>query len=85
VPALSGFAWDGRAQAMTFGANEGTHFWSNGDAWGTCRIGPGGRTAELKVLHGGLSLKSFRLGNAAPKTFRQPRAVRTGESVRIDL
>ena len=75
VPALSGFAWDGRAKAMTFAANAGTYFWSNGDAWGTCLIGAGGKTAELKVLHGGLSLKSFRLGDGAPKTFKQPRAL----------
>ncbi len=85
VPALSGFSWDGREKAMTFGANEGTYFWSNGDAWGTCRVGPGGKTAELQVLHGGLSLKSFRLGNGAPKTFKQARAVKTGETVRIDF
>ena len=48
VPALSGFAWDGREKAMTFGANEGTFFWSNGDAWGTCRIGPGGEDGRAQ-------------------------------------
>jgi len=85
VPALSGFEWDGRTKAMTFGANEGTFFWSNGDAWGTCRIGPGGKTAELTLLHGGLALRSFRLGVGAPKTFKQPRALRVGETVRIDF
>jgi hypothetical protein len=85
VPALSGFEWDGRAKAMTFGAREGTFFWSNGDSWGTCRIAPDGRTAELTLLHGGLALRSFRLGSGAPKTFRQPRALRAGETVRIDF
>jgi hypothetical protein len=89
VPALSGFAWDGRAKAMAFDpvgaavAAEGTFFWSNGDAWGTCAIGPGGKSAELRVLHGDLALKSFRLGSAAPKTFKEPRALKAGESVRI--
>ena len=84
VPALSGFAWDGRAGAMAFGANEGTFFWSNGDAWGTCRIAPGGRTADLEVVHGTLVLRSFRLGSAAPRTFARPRTVAEGETVRIE-
>jgi non-lysosomal glucosylceramidase len=83
VPALSGFAWDGVEKAMAFGANEGTFFWSNGEAWGTCRIGPGGKTAELRVLYGGLSLKSFRLGSAAPRTFKRPRTVQAGETVSL--
>jgi non-lysosomal glucosylceramidase len=85
VPALSGFAWDGVAKAMSFGAKDGSYFWSNGDAWGTCRIGPGGKSAELRVLHGGLQLRSFRLGTAAPRTFKQPRAVPEGATIRIDF
>ena len=97
VPALSGFAWDGRTKAMTFnpvaadnpvvadGAAEGTFFWSNGDAWGICRIGAGGRSAELRVLRGGLILKSFSLGDGPAKTFKQARTLQAGDSVRIEL
>jgi non-lysosomal glucosylceramidase len=103
VPALSGFAWDGRTKAMAFDpvvadnpvvsddpavadvAAEGTYFWSNGEAWGTCRIGAGGRSAELRVLRGGLVLKSFRLGDGLAKTFKQARTLQAGDSVRIDL
>ena len=80
VPALSGFAWDGVAQAMAFGAKEGTFFWSNGDSWGTCRIEAGGKAAELAVLHGGLSLKSFRVGSAPAKTFKRPMALQAGQT-----
>ena len=85
VPALSGFSWDGRSQAMAFGGAEGTNFWSNGRAWGTCRVGPGGRTAELKVLGGGLSLKSFRLGDRPAKTFKTARALQAGESISFEF
>jgi hypothetical protein len=85
VPALSGFSWDGREKAMTFGANEGTFFWSNGDSWGTCRIGPGAKTAELKVIHGGLILKSFRLGSAAARSLKRVRTVQAGESVALEF
>ena len=84
VLVMTGFEWNGVEKAMAFGVNEGTFFWSNGEAWGTCRVG-GGKTAELSVLHGGLSLKSFRLGSAAPRTFKQPKTITAGETVRLDF
>jgi len=80
VPALSGFAWDGVAKAMAFSAKEGTFFWSNGDSWGTCRIEAGGKAAELAVLHGGLTLKSFRVGSVPAKTFKRPMALQAGQT-----
>jgi hypothetical protein len=85
VPALSGFAWDGVEKSMSFGASEGTFFWSNGEAWGTCRVGHGGKTAELSVLHSDLVLRSFKLGSAALKNFKQPKAVQAGETVSLDF
>ncbi len=85
VPALSGFAWDGVAKAMAFGAGEGEFFWSNGEAWGTCRILAAGRTAELQVLHGSLALKSLRLGKSPAKTFKQIENIKEGQTVRVDF
>ncbi|MGI9277059.1 MAG: GH116 family glycosyl-hydrolase [Endozoicomonas sp.] len=62
VLALTGFQYSGIQQEMKFAANEGTFFWSNGSAWGTCQIQ---KDAEwrvcLKVLHGVMTLKSFTL------------------------
>jgi hypothetical protein len=83
VPALSGFAWDGVAQAMSFAAKEGAFFWSNGDSWGACRIEAGGRAAELSVLYGGLTLKSFRLGGVPARSLEQARTLQAGESLRL--
>ena len=85
VPALSGFSWDGRDQSMTFKAPEGIYFWSNGQAWGTCRVGPDGRTAELSVLQGGLSLRSFRLGDRPARTLKTARTLKAGESVSLEF
>jgi len=85
VPALSGFLWDGRVQAMAFGAGEGTWFWSNGEAWGTCTVGPGGKTAELKLLQGAIALRSFRLGNDPAKAFKEVRTLRPGESLSLEF
>ncbi len=85
VLALTGFEWNGVEKAMAFGANEGTFFWSNGDAWGTCRVGGGGKTAELTVLHGGLSLKSFKMGSASPRTFKQAKTINVGGTISLDI
>ena len=44
VLALSGFQYSGVDKSMEFGGREGSFFWSNGSAWGTCRlINHGGR------------------------------------------
>ncbi|MCK7481366.1 MAG: hypothetical protein M0C28_32405 [Candidatus Moduliflexus flocculans] len=89
VPALSGFWWDGGAKAMAFnpavadGAGEGTFFWSIGDAWGTCRVGAGAKTAELAVLHGALTLRSFRLGAAPARNLKRPAALEAGETIEL--
>jgi uncharacterized protein (DUF608 family) len=85
IAALSGFAWDGVDKAMAFGAEPGTFFWSNGDAWGTCRVGPGGRTAELSVLHGTLTLKSFRLGGSFARSLKRPAVIQAGGSLNLAL
>jgi len=70
---------------MAFGANEGTYFWSNGDAWGTCRIGAGAKTAELAVLHGSLSLKSFHLGAAPARGLKRPETLEAGETIKLEF
>ena len=75
----------GRTEAMAFAAGEGTWFWSNGDAWGTCRIEAGGRTADLAILGGGLTLRSFRLGAAEAKGFRKPAVLEAGASLRLEF
>ncbi|MCK7480181.1 MAG: hypothetical protein M0C28_25145 [Candidatus Moduliflexus flocculans] len=85
VPALSGFAWDGVAKAMSFMAGEGTWFWSNGDAWGTCRIGAGAKSAELAVLHGSLPLGSFSLGGAPARNLRKPASLEAGGTIKLEF
>ena len=85
VLALSGFHYSGVELSMTFAANEGTFFWSNGWAWGTCTIKPEGQKfrAELQVLHGELKLKTFRLGENGEKKFKNPVILKTGERTEI--
>lgn len=85
VLALTGFRYSGVEKSMTFAANEGTFFWSNGSAWGTCSVKPEGQKfrAELQVLYGELRLKTFRLDKKGEKTFKDPILIKTGEKTDI--
>jgi uncharacterized protein (DUF608 family) len=85
VLALSGFRFSGVEKSMTFAANEGTYFWSNGWAWGTCTIKPEGQKlrAELRVLHGELELKTFRLDQRGVKKFKGGLLLKTGEKTEV--
>jgi hypothetical protein len=78
--ALTGFRYSGVDRAMTFTARPGLYFWSNGYAWGTCRVEAG--AAELKVLKGSLSLASFRLSDGREKKLKNF-TLREGESRRL--
>lgn len=57
--ALSGFHYSGVSQTMQFNRQEGTYFWSNGYAWGTCTKAKqaGKLRVTLRVLHGQLPLR----------------------------
>lgn len=61
VIALSGFHYSGVDRSMRFTDRPGSYFWSNGSAWGTCRV-DGNGSAELKVISGDITLDRFSLG-----------------------
>ena len=67
---------------MSITAVPGTYFWSNGYAWGTCKIGK--QQAELKVLHGELNLKRFGLSDGRSKKLKN-RTLKEGETCTIEL
>ena len=54
VLAISGFDYSGVEKRMSFAARVGKWFWSNGHAWGTCRLSQRGKRwqAELAVMQG---------------------------------
>lgn len=85
VLALTGFRYSAVEGSMTFAAKPGTHFWSNGYAYGTCEIALK-RTeysATVKVLGGALTLRSFALDDSGEAVFKQPKTVAAGKSLRI--
>ena len=77
VPALSGFHYSGVQQTIAFTDRPGLYFWSNGYAWGTCKVGR--KKAMLNVMHGQLNLKHLTTGEKV-LTAKQT-LVREGESI----
>ena len=61
VIALSNFHYSGVSKEMSFTECPGNYFWSNGYAWGTCRIQSDGYVA-LTVLKGSLPLDTLTIG-----------------------
>ena len=67
VIALSGFQYSAIDNSMTFTSKPGTYFWSNGSAWGTCKVFQ--NTAELNVLSGEIAISRFTLAGTETKQF----------------
>jgi non-lysosomal glucosylceramidase len=63
ILALTEFHYSGVERAFTITANDGTYFWSNGYAYGTCAIQSDGhkKSVTITALGGDLKLKSLRL------------------------
>lgn len=66
--ALSGFHYSAVNKSMTFTSVPGTYFWSNGYAWGTCKII--GRQSILSVISGQIQLEEFSLQGIGQKKFK---------------
>lgn len=82
VIAMSGFQYSGVTQSMKFTAKAGTYFWSNGTAWGTCRIN--GKSAELTVMKGSVALKNFTIDGVGSKKLKEV-TVSEGSSLKIEI
>jgi non-lysosomal glucosylceramidase len=72
---------------MTFAAKDGTYFWSNGYAWGSCSVKQSakGKLIELSVLQGELDLSSFTLDGFGRQQFDQPLKIKTGQKIKFSV
>ena len=84
VLALTGFHYSGVEKSMRFADNPGSHFWSNGAAWGTCEITSGGHVT-LNVSEGDLELVKFELAGRGEKAFPEGHRVPAGRSVAFSV
>jgi len=87
VLALTGFGYSGVEESMTFAAQDGVFFWSNGYAWGDCSLKRGKKVVrvELSVLHGELALSRFVLREFGSNQFDKPMRIKAGEKVKFDV
>jgi hypothetical protein len=87
VPTLTGFHYSGVSQAMQFKAQPGRFFWSNGYAWGTCRLkkGAAGWNIKLNVMHGTLKLRTFTLKGAGSVALARPTMLKAGHPLAMKI
>lgn len=87
VLAWTGFRYSAVTRTMTFGQREGLHFWSNGYAWGTCRIRLGkiGISVHLKVLFGKVKLRHVEVTGIGTKTLPRERTLAKGGRLQVSV
>jgi len=85
VSALSGFRYSGVERSITFVGKEGTYFWSNGYAWGTCKLKSMSRGFQVKLalLHGKLLLKQVRISGVGSVQFGRTKSISAGRTVTV--
>jgi len=85
--ALTGFHYTAVEKTMTFAAKPGCHFWSTGYAWGTCTITKqsGVYTATLRILHGKLPFKTFRLEGKGETALPRPMQLKANQEISLVL
>ncbi|HUV93468.1 MAG TPA: GH116 family glycosyl hydrolase, partial [Anaerolineae bacterium] len=87
VLALTGFHYSGVERSMTFANKVGTHFWSNGYAWGTCemRQAQDSMNVTLSVLHGALRLRRFIVTGIGQVGFPDLTEIAPGKSRQFEV
>ncbi|MBN2313018.1 MAG: hypothetical protein JXM79_03750 [Sedimentisphaerales bacterium] len=87
VLALTGFHYSGVEKSMTFAAQDGTFFWSNGYAWGSCSLKRENNNVrvELAVLHGKLNLLRFILRGFGDVQFDKTLLIKAGEKIAFTI
>ncbi len=87
VLALTGFHYSGVDGTITFAAKTGLHFWSTGNAWGTCRVKASkkGATVELTVGAGTLMLKKLALTGLGEAALKVPKTLTAGKTLKLSV
>jgi uncharacterized protein (DUF608 family) len=79
---LTNFQYSGVSKKMTFTSKPGTYFWSNGYAWGTCKVEEG--SATLDVVYGELPISEFVLEGTGTAKLKNT-VLKAGESKEIQV
>ena len=84
---MTGFNYSAVNQTMTFNANSGQYFWSNGYQYGTVNIDGNGdsKSVSLVSLNGNLSLKLFELRGFGNIDFAKIKVFKEGKTSRFTV
>ena len=84
---MTGFSYSGVEKSMTFAAQDGSFFWSNGYTWGTCSLKKINENVhvELSVLHGQLPLSRLILRDFGEQQFDKALLIKTGQKVEFSV
>ncbi len=87
VLALTGFQYSGLDATLTFASRPGNYFWSNGAAWGTCRITRSGARMKvwLTVLHGSLKLARLELTGFGKYAWQDPIVAQQSQTISASI
>ncbi len=83
----SGFMYSGVNKFIKFTDNPGNYFWSNGRAWGMCKVDKTdkGYRIEFSVLYGKIELKKFMIGKNKIKLFDNSLILNANKNIRFDI
>ncbi|MFT7034820.1 MAG: non-lysosomal glucosylceramidase [Cyclobacteriaceae bacterium] len=85
ILAYTGFQYSAVTKTMSFNANDGTYFWSNGYQYGTIEVKDSGsdKTIVLTSENGELDLNSFALNGYGITKFRKGKTFSSGEAIEL--
>jgi non-lysosomal glucosylceramidase len=87
ILAESEFMYSGVDKSIKFTDRPGNYFWSNGKAWGMCKVDKDGKgyRVNFSVLYGNVKLRKFVLGKNKVKAFDKDLVVNTNKKILIDF
>ena len=82
ILAFTDFQYSGVNKSMSITSRPGTYFWSNGYAWGTCKVE--NKKATISVLHGSLNLSAVTLNGIGSKKIKET-VISEGDSLTVSI
>ena len=80
--ALSGFGYFAPEKAISFTSSPGTYFWSNGYAWGTCKVE--NKKATLLVISGQINIAEFKMAEIGSVKMKEV-ILKSGENKTFEI
>jgi non-lysosomal glucosylceramidase len=83
ILAESGFQYSAVDKTIRFTDKPGKYFWSNGSAWGMCKVAKD--MAIFEVLYGNVELEKFQLGGKKPESLKGKKLIKKNDKLVIEF